>query len=386
MVVFHTGTPEEAERDLAPFKEWGSPLVVDVGRMPYPVMNTILDGGLSDGVAELLAVELHGRALGRPDRHDRQRFATVPSPMTAILFEHFHGAVTRVGVDRHGGAASQRVVEPRRSPASGRIRRRRTRTSVDEGQHAALKEHLDGRRWLNYLADDQGDERSARLRAELRASRRGQAQVRPAQRVPAEPEHRAVATRPGRRAQAASAVNGDGAEPLEDGLSLPQRVLRRRSARGRAGRSPGRRRSPTPASPPQLRRKARRLVHSAPETPRRSPCADVSAWRDAGNGTASGSPLDQRLGEVRPSCRDADENRSRQAVETARSLALVLGHESGCLRRALRGARRRTRPEREPAASTCGSAISRARGRKIDSLRVPPRPCFRAARGRGPRP
>ena len=28
MIVFHTGTPEEAERDLAPFKEWGSPLMV----------------------------------------------------------------------------------------------------------------------------------------------------------------------------------------------------------------------------------------------------------------------------------------------------------------------------------------------------------------------
>ena len=48
MIVFHTGTPEEAERELAPFKEWGSPMVVKVGPMPYPVMNTILDDGLPD--------------------------------------------------------------------------------------------------------------------------------------------------------------------------------------------------------------------------------------------------------------------------------------------------------------------------------------------------
>ena len=49
MIVFHTGAPEEAERDLAPFKEWGSPMVVNVGPMPYPVMNTILDDGFPTG-------------------------------------------------------------------------------------------------------------------------------------------------------------------------------------------------------------------------------------------------------------------------------------------------------------------------------------------------
>ena len=49
MIVFHTGEEEQAERDLAPFTSWGSPLVVDVGRMPYPVMNTILDAAIRPG-------------------------------------------------------------------------------------------------------------------------------------------------------------------------------------------------------------------------------------------------------------------------------------------------------------------------------------------------
>ena len=47
LVVFHAGDPDEAERDLEPFKAWGSPLMVEVGPMPYPVMNTLLDAGLS---------------------------------------------------------------------------------------------------------------------------------------------------------------------------------------------------------------------------------------------------------------------------------------------------------------------------------------------------
>src|SRR5262249_55621046 len=49
MVVFHTGTPEEADRDLEPFKTWGPPAVVDIGQMPYAVMNTILDDGFPAG-------------------------------------------------------------------------------------------------------------------------------------------------------------------------------------------------------------------------------------------------------------------------------------------------------------------------------------------------
>ena len=35
LVVCHTGDPADAERDLEPFKTWGSPLIVEVGPMPY---------------------------------------------------------------------------------------------------------------------------------------------------------------------------------------------------------------------------------------------------------------------------------------------------------------------------------------------------------------
>src|SRR3954449_8047701 len=97
LVVFHAGGPDAAERDLAPFKTWGSPLVVDVGPMPYPVMNTILDAGFPAGS---LNYWLSSFTRGLPDALIDiavEPFATVPSPMTAILLEHFHGAVTRVG-------------------------------------------------------------------------------------------------------------------------------------------------------------------------------------------------------------------------------------------------------------------------------------------------
>ena len=155
MVVFHTGDAAEAERDLAPFASWGAPLVAEVGPMPYPVMNTLLDAaypkgalnywlssfvtGLSDAVVDVMV----------------ERFASVPSPMTAILLEHFHGAVTRIGPTD--------TAVPHRDPGwnlllpSEWLDPADTETNVawTKDTFAALSEHFAAGRWLNYLGDDQ---------------------------------------------------------------------------------------------------------------------------------------------------------------------------------------------------------------------------------------
>ncbi len=156
--VFHTGTPEEAERELAPFKTWGSPLVVEVGPMPYHVMNTILDAGYPAGSLNYwLSSFTRGLTDGLIDTMV-ERFATVPSPMSAILLEHFHGAVTRVGVTD--------TAVPHRSPGWNLLIPSVWTSPADNDAniawtretHAALAPHLDERRWLNYLGDDQGED------------------------------------------------------------------------------------------------------------------------------------------------------------------------------------------------------------------------------------
>ena len=154
--VFHAGSEEEAERDLEPFTSWGSPVVVDVGRMPYPVMNTLLDGGFPAGT---LNYWLSSFTRGLPDELIDtmvERFASVPSPMTAMLLEHFHGAVTRVGVS--DTAVPHRtqgwnllIPSVWADPAATDENVAWTRET-----HRALGPQLDERRWLNYLGDDQG--------------------------------------------------------------------------------------------------------------------------------------------------------------------------------------------------------------------------------------
>ena len=77
--------------------------------------------------------------------------------MSAIVFEHFHGAVTRVGVADTAVPHREKgwnlvLMSVWMDPADTEANVAWTRES-----HAALQEHFSGGRWLNYLADDEGD-------------------------------------------------------------------------------------------------------------------------------------------------------------------------------------------------------------------------------------
>ena len=158
LVVCHAGEPDTAARELAPFLSFGSPLVTQVGPMPYPQMNTLLDAGYPMGC---LNYWLSSFTQGLPDAlidAAVDRFASVPSTMTAILFEHFHGAVTRVGptdtaVPHREPGWNLLIPSVWTDPAATEANIRWTRET-----HAALAPHLAARRWLNYLGDDQADD------------------------------------------------------------------------------------------------------------------------------------------------------------------------------------------------------------------------------------
>ena len=151
--------PDAAERDLAPFLAFGSPLMAEVGPMPYPVMNTLLDGGfpkgalnywlssftagLSDALIDTMVERFADRALAHdgdparalprrrdPRRRDRRRPSRTASP---------------------AGTSSSRPLWT--DPAATDANIAWTRDT-----HAALRPHLPTGRWLNYLGDDQGDD------------------------------------------------------------------------------------------------------------------------------------------------------------------------------------------------------------------------------------
>jgi FAD/FMN-containing dehydrogenase len=157
-VLFHAGDAGEAERELAPFRAWGSPLMVDVGPMPYAAMNTLLDAGFPAGA---LNYWLSSFTRGLPDELIDvavERFAEVPSTMTAILFEHFHGAVTRIGttdtaVPHRDEGWNCLIPSVWTDPGETEPNIAWTRETF-----AAMRPHFGAGRWLNYLGDDQGDD------------------------------------------------------------------------------------------------------------------------------------------------------------------------------------------------------------------------------------
>jgi FAD/FMN-containing dehydrogenase len=158
LVVCHAGDPDTAARELAPFTSFGSPLMTQVGPMPYPTMNTLLDAGYPTGS---LNYWLSSFTDGLPDAlidAAVERFASVPSTMTAILLEHFHGAVIRV-------APTDTAVPHREAGWNLLIPSVWTDPSATEANigwtretHAAFAPHLSERRWLNYLGDDQAED------------------------------------------------------------------------------------------------------------------------------------------------------------------------------------------------------------------------------------
>jgi FAD/FMN-containing dehydrogenase len=156
MVVCHLGDEEAAQRELAPFIEFGSPLAVQVAPMPYPVMNTLLDDGFPKGALNYWLSSFTNGLTDALIDTAVERYAAVPSPMTPMLFEHFHGAVTRI--DQTATAVPHR--EPGWNLLIPSVWADPATTDANiawtKETHAALKPELSDRRWLNYLGDDQG--------------------------------------------------------------------------------------------------------------------------------------------------------------------------------------------------------------------------------------
>ena len=126
--------------------------------MPYPVMNTLLDGGYPKGALNYWRSSFTSGLTDALIDRAVERFAGVPSPMTAMLFEHFHGAVTRV--DPTATAVPHR--EPGWNVFIPSVWTDPSATDANiawtRETHAALEPELSRRRWLNYLGDDEGDD------------------------------------------------------------------------------------------------------------------------------------------------------------------------------------------------------------------------------------
>src|SRR5262249_40315459 len=158
IVVCHSGSTEQAEADLRPLLDFGAPVVAEVGPMPYPVVNTLLDAGYPFGALNYWKTSfMHSLDDDAIDAMI-EKFTACPSPMSGMFMEIFHGEATRV--DPTATAVQHRTPGYNFLVTSVWTDHAKTDENVAWARETydAIKPAFEDRRWLNYLdADDAED-------------------------------------------------------------------------------------------------------------------------------------------------------------------------------------------------------------------------------------
>lgn len=159
LVICYNGSPEDGERAITAFRAFDKPLVDAVGPMPYTALQTMLDGGFPSGL------HVHWRSefvASIPDElidATVSAFEQVASPLSAILFEQFGGAVRRVPRDEtafdHRDADYNLVIVSRwANPADAEPNVSWARSTSD-----AAKPFTTGRVYVNYIGAGEAPDR-----------------------------------------------------------------------------------------------------------------------------------------------------------------------------------------------------------------------------------
>jgi hypothetical protein len=98
LLACHCGSLPDGEAAMKPLKAFGPPVVDALGPMPYIAMNQMLDAGFPKGALNYWKSSFLPALTDDAIATLIDCYARVPSPMSAIVIEHFHGAATRVEV------------------------------------------------------------------------------------------------------------------------------------------------------------------------------------------------------------------------------------------------------------------------------------------------
>jgi FAD/FMN-containing dehydrogenase len=155
IVVCHAGSLEAGAAAVAPVKAFGKPVMDVIGPMPYAAVNTLFDAGFPRGALNYwksnFLADLKDAAIDTMI----ERFAAAPSPMSALLLEHFHGAATRVGpaetaFPHRSVGYNFLTVGEWLEPAESRAN-----TAWVRETYSAMAPHFAAGRYVNYLNADE---------------------------------------------------------------------------------------------------------------------------------------------------------------------------------------------------------------------------------------
>jgi FAD/FMN-containing dehydrogenase len=155
LVPCHCGELAQADVDVKALRAFGTPIANLVAPMPYPTVNTLLDGAFPKGALNYwksaFAATLSDDAIDAMV----DAFERVPGTMCGIFIDHIHGAATRVASDatafpHRQNAYSVLLIGQWADPADTE----RTIAWVRD-TFELLQPHISDRRYGNFLAADE---------------------------------------------------------------------------------------------------------------------------------------------------------------------------------------------------------------------------------------
>jgi FAD/FMN-containing dehydrogenase len=161
LVAGHCGKLAAGEKAVKPIKAFGPPVMDAIGPIPYSALNAMLDAGFPRGALNYWKSSFLSALSDDAIDTMIACFAKCPTPMGAMLLEHFHGAACRVGVSTtafpHRAAGYNLVIlsEWMDPGETGRC------TAWARETYDAMKPFMSSGRYVNYLGDDEAGDVSA---------------------------------------------------------------------------------------------------------------------------------------------------------------------------------------------------------------------------------
>jgi FAD/FMN-containing dehydrogenase len=154
----HCGALEDGERELAPLKRFGSPAQDMVGPIPYLAQQSMLDESMPPGLHNYWKSEFVAALDDALLETLVERYASVPSPRSAVFFGVINGVASRVVPDAtaypHRGGMLIGLYSLWDDPAQTDENVAWTRETWTE-----LRAFASGGVYVNELGEDEGDDR-----------------------------------------------------------------------------------------------------------------------------------------------------------------------------------------------------------------------------------
>jgi FAD/FMN-containing dehydrogenase len=155
IVAGHCGDATSGEAALKPVKEFGQPVMDAMGPIPYNALNSMLDDGFPKGALNYWKSSFLSELSDQAIDVLTGCFSKCPTPMGALLIEHFHGAACRVGVSETAFAHRKvgynlLILAEWMDPAETEICK-----AWAKDTYTAMRPFMATGRYVNYLGDDE---------------------------------------------------------------------------------------------------------------------------------------------------------------------------------------------------------------------------------------